>query len=515
VSTTHPDEEMIDLAELLGGLDDAPEVDAPCDASVSDRLFREGSAFTPVARDEICGLDSILEELDHLLDVCLNPEIYASQGLRPETGVLLYGPPGTGKTMLARYLATCASALFVAVRDIPTGRGIGPDEIRDIYARARAAAERTGRPVILFIDEVDGFVGLSEGTLASRAAAQLAVELDGMTKGASVVTLAVTNFRADIPNKLLRAGRLSRSIEVPLPGFAERAVLLERYLAGRAVSGAPDLQELARLLPPTTCAADVEEIVTRAHRRAVRRHSSDRSAVVIRELDIVEEAHQSLFGSRPSRPVDARERWLAAIHELGHALVAAALGVGVELVSIRPCLGSSGQVRTRTPDDLIGLVDTRLLAIRVGLAGVVIGDVAGVGKISGSEEDTRLATSMAAEVIETSGCYEHAVGFNINGLLSRKGGHGSSFAVSEALLTTCDRAILALLREGHDDARAILEAIGGPAILALADVLMVEETMIGSRFLELAEPILAATALPEVLPDAPWNRGAVRPRCAA
>ena len=86
-------------------------------------------------------------------DILRKPERYAKLGARPPSGVLLVGEPGTGKTLLAKAVAGEAEVPFfnvAASEFIELYVGMGAARVRDIFARAKAAA-----PSIVFIDEID------------------------------------------------------------------------------------------------------------------------------------------------------------------------------------------------------------------------------------------------------------------------------------------------------------------------------------------------------------------------
>jgi putative ATPase len=67
--------------------------------------------------------------------------------------MILWGPPGVGKTTLARLTAHAFNAEFIAISAVLSG----VKEIREAVSRAEAVLQQSGRPTILFVDEVHRF----------------------------------------------------------------------------------------------------------------------------------------------------------------------------------------------------------------------------------------------------------------------------------------------------------------------------------------------------------------------
>ena len=310
---------------------------------------------TGVSFDDVAGVDEAKEELQEVVDFLKDPAAYGRLGARMPKGVLLVGPPGTGKTLLARAVAGEAGVPFFSISGsefVEMFVGVGAARVRDLFEQARSQA-----PAIIFIDELDalgrarsgvaqGFGGHDE---KEQTLNQLLVELDGFDPTSGIVLLAATNRPEILDPALLRAGRFDRQVLVDRPDRLGRVEILAVHL--RNVQTAPDVdpEQVAALTPGFT-GADLANLVNEAALVATRRSSES-----VAMADFTTAIERIVAGlEKKNRLLNPREREVVAHHEMGHALVAAALPTTdpVHKVSIIPRgIGALGYTLQRPTED--------------------------------------------------------------------------------------------------------------------------------------------------------------------
>ncbi len=238
-------------------------------------------------------------------------------------GVLMVGPPGTGKTLLARAVAGEADVPFFSVSGsgfVELFVGVGAARVRDLFAEARKRA-----PSIIFIDEIDAIGQRRAGSGAvvsnderEQTLNQLLAEMDGFDPSAGVVVLGATNRPEVLDPALLRPGRFDRQVTIPLPNVTERAAILKVHVRGKKLAPNVDLTVVARGTPGFS-GADLANLANEAAIFAVRDNRD-----VITADDFFAARDRVILGRREgSNVLLPEEKHAVAVHESGHALVAA------------------------------------------------------------------------------------------------------------------------------------------------------------------------------------------------
>jgi cell division protease FtsH len=243
--------------------------------------------------------------------------------------VLLVGAPGTGKTLLARAVAGEAGVPFISISAsefVELYVGMGAARVREVFARAKAQS-----PAIVFIDEIDAVAKTrGDGKLRGmgndereQTLNQLLTELDGFETESLVICIAATNRPDSLDAALRRPGRFDRTVSVDRPDKQGRKEILAVHTKRRALPLAADagLDVIAQMTAGFT-GADLENLVNEAALLAGRAGKtnvgySEFEAAVLRTVAGIEKK-RSLLTMSEKRTVSA--------HEVGHALVATAVG---------------------------------------------------------------------------------------------------------------------------------------------------------------------------------------------
>ncbi len=190
-------------------------------------------------------------------------------------GILLFGPPGCGKTYIAAAVAGEIDGYFVSVDAASVmSKWLGEAEKRvsRLFAKARELA-KSGKPVIIFIDEVDSLFGTFEAEVGGevRVRNQFLKEMDGLDNKMDprqlVFVVAATNKPWRLDEAFIR--RFQKRVYVPLPSKEARIEMLRMYTKSLKLDPSVDLGRLSELLDGYT-SSDIVEVVAAAHMRTVR-----------------------------------------------------------------------------------------------------------------------------------------------------------------------------------------------------------------------------------------------------
>ncbi len=189
-------------------------------------------------------------------------------------GLLFYGPPGCGKTILAAATASEIDGYFVnvdAASMMSKWLGEAEKNVSKLFKMAHALNEKEGKPVILFIDEVDSLLGSRNSEIGGeiRTKNQFLSEMDGVNskgKDVKLYVIGATNKPWSLDWPFLR--RFQKRIYVSLPSLEARQNLFDLYTAPLKKDMRIKTHELAKLFEGYS-ASDIKDVCQSAQLKAV------------------------------------------------------------------------------------------------------------------------------------------------------------------------------------------------------------------------------------------------------
>lgn len=260
------------------------------------------------------------EEILQTLSILKAPERSAKMGIKPPKGILLYGPPGTGKTLLAQAIARELNASFFSTSGSAFNElfvGVGASRVRTLFQSARKQT-----PAVIFIDEIDALAGRRKqhgGEESEKTLTELLVQLDGGHPNDGILFIAATNRKDMLDEAFLRPGRIDFSFQVPLPDTKGRREIIDIHTKGKSLARdvASSLDDLAESTSGFS-GAELQSLFETASRIAVRNGKE-----FIGKSDLDYALDRTILGSTSRTLQDADTKNRVAIHEAGHAIVAA------------------------------------------------------------------------------------------------------------------------------------------------------------------------------------------------
>ena len=401
------------------------------------------------------GSPEVFEECFEIVSYIRNSTIYEAAGASIPKGILLDGPPGTGKTLLAKAIAGETNATFISTSGsefVELFVGMGASKVRKLFEEAREKA-----PSIIFIDEIDA-VGKKRGSASAmnnndereQTLNQILAEMDGFEPNKGVIVIAATNRRDVLDEALLRPGRFDRLVYVPLPDVTSREAILGLYLKNKTTTDDINVKQLAEETGGFS-GAQIKNLLNEAAILAARGGQT-----MITKNNIEDALEKVIVGI--TKKVDMRSlaaRTRVAIHELGHAILAAYFKDDFELkkVSMKSTYnGVGGFTLFNEMADVqeSGLFTKELMIKRiiVTMGGKAAESLAyGEEGVSvGASQDLKQANGLAREMVERYGMGAFMEAFTTTG----------DYRMSDRSRETVDEAVFDIVETAFIEAKTIL-----------------------------------------------------------
>jgi cell division protease FtsH len=372
--------------------------------------------------------------------------------------------------------------------------GVGAARVRDLFEQARSKA-----PAIIFIDELDA-LGRARASMPGMGGGhdekeqtlnQLLVEMDGFDPSAGIVLLAATNRPEVLDPALLRAGRFDRQVLVDRPDRKGREEILGVHTKKVKLEPGVSLDQVAALTPGFT-GADLANLVNEAALVATRRKAE---AISLDDFNVAIERIVAGL-EKKNRLLNPREREIVAHHEMGHAIVAAALpGCDpVHKISIIPRgIGALGYTIQRPTEDRYLMTREELERKMMVLLGGRAAEHLVYGHLStGAADDlskvTDIARNMATRYGMARGLGPVTYESEPNGFLGQVAGTRRLYA--EETAREIDVEVREIVNAAFERARTILSA-NRDLLDRSARELLARETLTGEELAALLRGVRA------------------------
>ena len=333
----------------------------------------------------VIGHENQKKELLSVIDWFKHSKELKAKGISIPRGVILFGNPGNGKSLLIKEIIKCCEAPVFVFQ----GEQINVVEgICETFKKAREA----GHAVIVF-DELDLLINKER-----RVIRALQENLDGVESDDDILVLAATNFMRDIPEPLLRHGRLEKIIKIPYPTGEEALELLKKHFKEFNLEFPKDFddEEVALSLNGISCAgvkAVVNDLVLRNGFENITSEMIDNSIYNI--TDRVKDAPEE-------------DNIEVAIHEAGHAVMAKAFPQYF-LINRINISGASGQFHAKELEKDFWPYEKVIADIKISMAGILAQKVICGRGSRGCDEDLQHARRCAYNIVNICGyasCWE-------------------------------------------------------------------------------------------------------------
>ena len=407
-----------------------PASDSKCFTLVNDARLKEGEE--PLCN--VVGHDNQKKELLAVIEWFKKSKELKARGISIPKGVVLFGAPGNGKSLLIKEIIKCVDApvfVFQGEQDNVV-RGIV-----DVFNKAREIGH-----AIIVIDELDLLINRER-----RVARALQENLDGVESSDDILVLTATNDLDEIPDALLRNGRLEKIIHIPLPTGKEAVQLLKKYFNEFKIKLPEDIDE--------------EELETSLHKISCSAVKSIVNDLVLRNgfENITTDAIYKSIYSVTNRVKDAiqEDNIEVSCHEAGHAVMAYSFPqyFTVNRIDIS---GASGEFRVKEVEEYFWPYDKVLADIQVSMAGIVAQKILFGRGSRGEERDLQRARADAYNLINMNGyssCWETLPHMGQGSRIETPYKRRHNEKLIEKLLRKCEKKTYKYIKANIDKVKAL------------------------------------------------------------
>ena len=334
---------------------------------------------------KVVGHESQKKEILSVIDWFNHSKELRAKGVSIPRGVIFYGQPGCGKSLLIKEIIRCCNCpVFVF-------QGERSNVVEGIVMTFKKA--RDAKHAIVVFDELDLLINKER-----RVIRALQEGMDGVESDVDILVLAATNGLSDIPDPLLRHGRLDKRIHILMPRGEEALELLKRHFEEFHLALPEDFEddEVALALSGINFAsikAVVNDLVLRNGFENITTEMIDESINNITDRDI--------------EPI-LEDNIEVAVHEAGHAIMAKAFPQFF-IVNRLHLSGATGEFRAKEVEEDFWPYDKVIADIKISMAGLIAQKLFFGRGSRGCEEDLQRARSEAYNLINISGyssCWE-------------------------------------------------------------------------------------------------------------
>jgi putative ATPase len=229
------------------------------------------------------------------------------------SSLILWGPPGSGKTTIARLLAGTAGVPYVQFSAVLSG----VKEVKEVMQHAAAQRRQTGKPTILFVDEIHRFHKGQQDAFLSHVEKGDIVLIGATTENPSfeVNSALLSRARVLVLKELAPADLrtlLERALAEPERGFGGRIAADADALDLMAQAADGDARRALNTLETAAAAAKRGRITVEEVRQALARKHLRYDRAGEEHFNLISALHKSLRDSDPHAGLYWLARMLAA-----------------------------------------------------------------------------------------------------------------------------------------------------------------------------------------------------------